>query len=166
MVWDQDSNVHLLEMLTAWELSLQAAAFYFILESCEHQAERLEHFCENVGPAQGSTGEQRYRNCVKISNIPQLLLPPQPVYQTFISIFFIGKVWEQDYPNPTYAVKQNSDSSVINFAVDPKWIASRLARQDRYLVHLLFVRLLLVLSTPLLSTPVLSTTLTNTNKFF
>ena len=49
-------------MLTTQEPSSQVAVFLLIVESCEHQVERLEHFCMSLGPAEGSTGDKKFGN--------------------------------------------------------------------------------------------------------
>ena len=36
--------------------SLNVAAFHFVVESCEHQVQRLELFYTSLGPAEGSLG--------------------------------------------------------------------------------------------------------------
>ena len=36
------------------QLSLNVTAFHFVVESCEHQVERLELFYTSLGPAEGS----------------------------------------------------------------------------------------------------------------
>ena len=67
-------------MLTAQEL------FCFILESCKHQAGKIEglHVClvqqKTLHALQGSTIN-------KISKILQCTLPPHPVYQTLLFDF-------------------------------------------------------------------------------
>ena len=62
LAFNLHSDVHLLEMLTAQEPASQAAMFLFAIESCEHQADRLECFCVRLGPAEDSTGDGRFSN--------------------------------------------------------------------------------------------------------
>lgn len=72
-------------MCVYWKHKLHASSskvvmFLFVLNSCEHQAKRLEYFCVSLDSAKGSTGDRRV-------NIPQCILAPRSVYQTLLSIF-------------------------------------------------------------------------------
>ena len=67
--------------------------FCFVLESCKHQAVRIEclYLClvqqKTLQALQGSVSN-------KIPNIPQCTLPPHPVYQTLLSDF--SRFWLRD----------------------------------------------------------------------
>ena len=71
--------MRLLETLTTREPSSQAAAFLFVIESCEHQVERLECFCVSLGPAEGSTGDGRIQQLLTLCSVrfhPSLFTRP------------------------------------------------------------------------------------------
>jgi len=70
--------------------------FCFILESCKHQAGRIEHLYARL--VQQKTLQALQDSAInKIPNILQCTFPPHSVYQTLLSDF--SRVWLRDYSN-------------------------------------------------------------------
>ena len=64
-------------------------AFCFVLESCKHQAGKIERLYVCLVQQKTQQGLQGSANNT-IPNIPQCTLPPRPVYKTLLSNFFEG----------------------------------------------------------------------------
>ena len=78
LAFDWHSDVRFLEMLTTQEPS---KAFCFILESCNHQAGKIE--CLHVWLCKVHS---------TINKIPQCTLPSRPIYQTLLLHFQLERV--------------------------------------------------------------------------
>jgi len=68
--------------------------FCFVLESCKHQAGKIERLYACL--VQQKTLQALQGLAInKIPSIPQCTLPPRPVYQILLSHFL--RVWLRDY---------------------------------------------------------------------